>query len=241
VVSAGRLEYSTLGPCDAFESLSDAFLSTFSDGFVGVLDIPCGTAAMSGALVSTLTKLRAANVIPRLPLTISICAGDYSPEALSIFASMVTELVEPASAQGITLLWETSIWNATRSDQTARLIDRWFAISPHATEFFVVVSNFSGALHNAGEFATFSPCFEHVLARLHDKQSTVIWIEPASNSARRGLFTRLFDFVTSRVGWFSNRSANPAQPFVEAQYRVEHPVSSLEIRTNVAVHRFDRT
>jgi len=53
-VSAGRVEYSTLGPCDAFENLSDAFLSTFSDGFVGLLDIPCGTGAMTATLVTTL-------------------------------------------------------------------------------------------------------------------------------------------------------------------------------------------
>lgn len=240
-VSVGRVEYSMLGPCDEFESLSNAFFSTFSDGFVGVLDIPCGTGAMSGALVSTLTNLRAVNVIPRLPLTISICAGDFSPEALRIFGLMMTKLVEPASTQGITLIWETSIWNATRSDHTARLIDRWFTISAQASEFFVVVSNFSGALHNAREFASFTPCFEQVLSRLHDKQCTVVWIEPASNSARTGLFTRLLAFFTSRVGWFSNKSANLAQPFVEARYCVEHPVNGLRIRTNVAVHRFGRT
>jgi hypothetical protein len=240
-VSAGRTEYSVLGPCDDFESLSEAFLSTFSDGHVALLDIPCGTGAMSCALIATLTKLRANNVVPRLPLTISICAGDYSPEALRICASMLTELVVPASAQGITIHWETNEWNAIRSDQTARLIDRWFAISPNATEHFVVVSNFSGALHNAGTFESFSPCLEHVLARLHDRQSTVVWIEPATNSARRGLFIRLLDLVTRRIGWFSNRSSATSQSFIEARYRIEHPLNRTEIPTTVAVNRFERT
>src|SRR5688572_1543543 len=37
-VSAGRVEFSTLGPSDQLAELSDAFLSTFSDGFVALLD-----------------------------------------------------------------------------------------------------------------------------------------------------------------------------------------------------------
>lgn len=239
-VSAGRVEYSTLGPCEQFEALSEAFLSTFSDGFVGLLDIPCGTGAMSAALVSTLTILREENVMPRLPLTVSVCAGDYSAEALTIFDSLMRDLVIPSASQGITLLWETNQWDATRGDQTASLIDRWFAISANATEFFVVVSNFSGALNNAGAFEAFSPCFEQVLARLHDKQSTVVWIEPMTKSAKTGVLVRLSQFFSSRIRWFTSANPNPTQSIAESKYEMEHPVSGKAFPTNVAVHRFER-
>ena len=240
-VSAGRVEYSTLGPSDQFEGLSEAFLSTFSDGFIGVLDIPCGTGAMTAALVSTLTKLRSEKVIPRLPLTISVCAGDYSAEALNIFSLLIQELVEPAAVQGITLIWETNEWDATRGDQTAHLVDRWFATSTPATEFFVAVTNFSRALHSAGAFESFSPCFEQILARLHDKQSTVVWVEPATKSAKAGVLARLSQFIKARISWYRSTNSTPPQSITESEYQIEHPVNRQPIRTNVAVYRFDRT
>jgi hypothetical protein len=240
-VSAGLLQYSTLGPCEQFETLSEAFLSTFSDGFVGLLDIPCGTGAMSGTLVSILTKLREDKVMPRLPLTICVCAGDYSTEALTIYRSLLRDLIEPAALQGITLRWETNEWDATRGDQTARLIDRWFTACSPATEFFVVVSNFSGALHNQGAFAAFSPCFEQILSRLHDKQSTVVWIEPATKSAKTGVLAWLSQLITTRINWFVRTNPNATQAIAESEYQIEHPVSLQSFRTNVVVHRFERT
>ncbi len=239
-VSAGRVEFSTLGPSAHFESLSEAFLSTFSDGHVGLLDIPCGAGAMSGTLVSTLVKLREKCVLPRLPLSITVCAGDYSPEALKIFDLLMNNLAGPASAQGITLAWQTHEWDATRADQTSRLVDRWFAACSSATEHFVVVSNFSGALHNQSAFAEFSPCFEQVLARLHDKQSTVVWVEPATKSAKTGVLVWLADLITRRIGWFGKSSQDKSQSVAESEYKVEHPVSGQALRSNVAVHRFIR-
>jgi len=240
-VSAGRVEFSTLGPRKQLESLSDAFLSTFSDGHVGLLDIPCGTGAMSCALVSTLIKLRQDGVVSRLPLTISVCGGDYSAEALTIFNLLMHDLAEPASAQGINLVWETQEWDATRGDQTARLVDRWFTICRTANEHFVVVSNFSGALHNQGALNAFSPCFEQVLARLHDKQCTVVWVEPATKSAKSGVLAWLPDFITKRITWFIKSGSEDANSLAEAEYQLEHPVSGLVFRSNIAVHRFDRT
>ncbi len=239
-VSAGRTEFTVLGPTDSFLSLSDAFLSTFSDGTVGVLDIPSGSGAMTAALVSTLTHLRAAGSIPRLPLSIKISAGDYAPEALKIFQFTIAELYCPAAAQGIHISWETVAWDATRGDSTAQLIDRWFKLAADATEFFVVVSNFSAALNNAGTFDSFSPCFEQILARLHDKKSTVLWIEPATKGAKSGILKRLPSFIESRIKWLRERFENASEAPAEAEYALEHPVSTAKIQTNVVVRRFER-
>lgn len=239
-VSSGRIEFAILGPSSGFEPLSEAFLSTFSDGHIGLLDIPCGTGAMSGALVSTLVKLREDRILPRLPLTITVCAGDFSAEALHIFDLLMRDLAAPASVQGITLVWHGLEWDATRGDHTARLIDRWFAACPTANEYFVVVSNFSAALHNQSAFAAFSPGFEQVLARLHDKQSTVIWVEPASKSAKTGVLAWLSDFITKRISWFGKSSHEDSNSLPEAEYQLEHPVSGDAFRSNVVVHRFSR-
>lgn len=239
-VSAGRTEYSTLGPHADFSLISDAFLTTFSTGTVGLLDIPCGTGAMSAALVSTLTHLRRLSVIPKLPLTICICAGDCSEEALRIFNSLFEDLIEPAAREGIIVSRTTKPWDATKSNSTASLVDDWFFVAQTASEYFVAVSNFSGALSSQNRFAEFKPCFEHILARLHNKRSTVIWIEPASKSARVGLFSWITDFISSRISWFSHRLTEGGS-VPTSDYEIEHPLNAKRFRTNIVVQQFERT
>ncbi len=239
--SAGRVEYATLGATSSFEDISDALLSTFSTGPIALLDVPSGTGAASAALIATLIRLRSSSVLPRLPLTIRICAGDFAPKALELFAAILTDLEPHAAKEGINIYWATADWDATRADSTAELVDTWFRDTAGAVEHVVLITNFSGALHNQGAFEAFTPSFEHILARLHNKKGTLIWIEPATKSAKRGLFARVLGLLTIRVPWFSSgTSAAGANAVREADYSVEHPVNGSAFRSNIAILKFDR-
>lgn len=238
--SAGRVEYASLGPASSFADLSDALLTTFSEGNVALLDIPCGTGAGTVGLITLLIELRRRLVLPRLPLTVTVCAGDYSRKALEIFDSMMRRVIDPAAEHAIILEYQALDWDATRGDHTARLINAWLAATPAATEHVVLVTNFSGALHNQQAFDAFSPSLEQILSRLGPR-STVVWIEPATKSAVRGVLRRVVTFLTSRIPWFATVEPTPgAPPLMEAQYRLQHPVNATLFDSNVAIVRFDR-
>lgn len=233
--SAGRIEFTSLDPKEAFENVSDSILRTFSEGEVALLDIPCGTGAMVCSFVCTLVTLRLVKVIPRLPLTIRIAGGDISQPALEICQAMLERIHPYAQAQGIALSWKLQEWDATRSDHTAKLIDDWFANSGSASEYVVVVSNFSGALKNSGAFEAFAPCLEQILARLHSKTSTFLWIEPAIAATKKSLGARVIDFFRERIPWFSIENQTSAP---QGDYEMKNPVNSNVFRTNVVVQRF---
>jgi len=233
--SAGRIEFTSLDPGEAFENVSDSLLRTFSDGEVALLDVPCGTGATVCALICTLISLRQMEAIPRLPLTIHIGGGDISETALEICHSMLDEIHPAAQAQGIKLSWDLQVWDATRSDQTARLVDDWFAKSGYAKEFVVIVSNFSGALKNAGAFEAISPCFEQILARLHNKSSTFLWIEPAITAVKKGLRARVLEFFKIRIPWFL---VEEHKDTLQADYEMRNPVNGIIFRSNVVVEGF---
>ncbi len=241
VASAGRVEYTVLAPTDEFSHLSDAFLTTFSEGRIALLDIPCGTGAMSASLICTLAQLRHSKVMPRLPLTITICAGDFSNHAIEIYSKMLDPIVVAAASEGITIKWVTQEWNATRGDQTAALVDRWFDVAKDATEHLVAICNFSGALGNSGQFNAFAPCFEQILARLHDKLATVVWLEPTTNTARKSVFKRVAELVARRISWFSNATNAAPKANSSANYTILNPLTGAAFQSNVLVQGFKRT
>ena len=151
---------------------------------------------------------------------------------------MLSALVEPASTEGIHLSLATSDWDATQTDVTARLIDEWFMRSQQAEEFVVLVSNFSGDLKNATTFDSFSPSLEHILARLHGKRSTLLWVEPEMKSTP-GFLRRLTGFFSAlikrfRVPWESKA------PDLAARYQIAHPLKQHVHDSNVTILNFTR-
>ncbi len=236
LVSAGRVLYPMVAPKNSFATISDAILSGFSDGHVALLDIPCGTGAMSCSVISMLTHLRAVGISPRLPLTITINGGDFSESALEIYNALMQKLKPLAAAQGIAITWRTQLWDAMRSDQTACLMDNWLEASLSAKELFVVVSNFSGALHKVEAFNTFSPCLEQILSRLCDRRHTVIWVEPNTNQASKHLLNHFTSFLEKRIPWLPGTSP---ENFLNATFNIEHSISKEPFRSNLFIQYFN--
>jgi hypothetical protein len=236
--SAGRVEFCVLAPHQDFASVSDALISDLAEGHVAILDIPCGSGSSVIALLTTITFLRSAKILPTLPLKITVVGGDCSTKALEISESMMNRLKPLLASYGVNLEWELIEWDATRADSTANLIDRWFEVSAGAFEYIVCIANFSGALIDAGIFDQFSPSLEQILGRLHDKKSALMWVEPMTKSVVKQFWPKLFDFFRKRIAWVIPANETPSA--MSASYKMMNPLINIKFGTNVEVQRFAR-
>lgn len=235
--SSGRIQYAALSPCNNLTKISNALLSTFSCGYVSVLDIPGGTGAAMCSLLTTIATLRAQGVTPVLPLTVRIMVGDLSPKALEIYGEMLNKVSPCLIRNGINVEFKSMIWDATRGDHTAKLVDEWFAMSSPSSEYIVCVSNFAGALIDAGLFDDFSPSLHQILSRLHGKKSTLVWVEPVYSGTKK-LAEQLKHYFSSFLKWFKNSDGEGS--VLKANYKAINPLNGYEYSSSVHVQRFER-
>lgn len=237
-VSAARIEVVSLDPKEQLAQVPDAILTTFSEGHVGVLDIPSGPLSSAASLLSTLCALRHNHLLPRLPLTVSVTGGDCSPTALEL-GDQIFRLLQPLLArQGIEIKWQLRNWDAIQAEDTAKLMDDWLNHAGDASEFVVCVSNFSGALIKAGLLREFQPCLEQILARMHNRKHTVLWVEPTTSDAIDRLIPRIWEFLRARLPRYL-RSGDRDQA-LSSKYFLQHPLNERKLQTGVTVERFWR-
>ena len=237
-VSAGRVEFTALAPDTGLATVSDALMSDLTEGHVTLLDIPCGSGSSAISLLATLGTLRATNVLPILPLSVTVVGGDCSEKALETYNSMMNRLRPLVAACGIEISWQGLLWDAARADSTARLIDQWFAVSAGAAEHIVCIANFSGALTSAGVFEQFSPSLEQILGRLHDKKGALIWVEPTSAKVQTKFLPKILEFFSKRIAWFTSGASGST--FTSAKYEMEDPLNGRTFETGVEVQLFVR-
>lgn len=235
--SSGRIEFVTISPNEEMIPVSNAILSTFSNGEVSVLDIPGGAGAAICSLLTTLAVLRRDGVIPTLPMTVRIVCGDIAPKANEIYGELISKIELFLNENSISVQYDSMIWDATRNDHTAQLVDKWFSKSKPTSEYVVCVSNFTGALIGAGILEEFKPCLSQILARLHDKKSTLLWVEPSSKSTNK-LIGNLVDFFSSAIKWF--KGYGKGEGFLSSKYTMTNPLNGNEHPSSVEVKRFER-
>jgi len=238
-VSAGRPQYVLLDPLELLESIPDALLTTFSQGHVAVLDVPCGVATSTLSLLLAIAYLRQAGVLAHVPLTVSVTGGDYSPTALSIADSMLAQVASYMSSQAITINWQMKQWDAFSAVSAAALVDEWFTHAATASEYVVIVANFSGALTEANKFEEFKPCLESIVARLYNRNATILWIEPATTKAQKLLSDWLPTFFGKRLGAFILKKILGGKS-KQAGYSMRNPLSTNDFKTDVVVQRYVR-
>ncbi len=234
-VCAGRPAFLLLDPRSKFGQISIDLQTSFTDGRISMLDIPCGCGAGITSLVTTIATLREKNILPSLPLEINVLGGDHSPKALEMFGRMIDHISPFTNSMGIRLVWQTFLWDAARSDKTAEMVDKWFTMQPLTEEFFVLVSNFSGAASRSKSFSALMPSIREISGRLYNKRNTLLWIEPSSNSA--------LEFLSSLVAWI--RDALPwlkssGGSFTTCDYMMRHPVNSQIHPTGLSVQSYQR-
>ncbi|MCP4091210.1 MAG: hypothetical protein GY746_15680 [Gammaproteobacteria bacterium] len=235
--SSGRVQYAALSPCNNLVNISNAIMSTFSTGDVSVLDIPGGTGAAMCSLLTTIATLREQDIMPMLPLTVRIMTGDLSPKALEIYGQMIDKVSPYLIQNGIVIEFRSMIWDATRSDHAAKIVDEWFALSNSNSEFIVCISNFTGALIDAELFEEFSPSLNHILARLHNRKSTLVWVEPEYGGTKK-LAKKLKRYFAAFVKWFKNSDGEDGA--LKAGYTMINPLNGVEYSSSVHVQRFER-
>jgi hypothetical protein len=236
-VSAGRIEYATIDPNANVVSISEAILSTLSEGQVSLLDIPSGPLVTSLSLLSTIAELRSHGAIPRLPLNVRLTGADCSDEALLVGKKMADDLQPFLKLQGIHLSYQLCLSDATDAESTAKLIEDWFSHSSLAEEFIVCISNFNGALIKAKLLYSFTPNLDHILARLYNKKSTLLWIEPDMVDAKEKLLPRIWDYLRQRLPRFLDTQGRKS---LSVPYRLQNPVSLSHIRSGLTVKSFRR-
>ena len=176
LVSASRVQCVVLDPRQKLNDISLDLRISLSSGNVSLLDAPSGSGASLLALLSVLAELRNSGYAPLLPINITACCGDISKTAHEIQSSLLKIIHPWLLSQGISLKLKQSIWDASREDNSAALVDTWFKYSQPTSEHLVLVAAFSGA--GASNFEYYENSFRHFAARLHDKFATMLWIEP---------------------------------------------------------------
>lgn len=232
-VSATRLEYITSDPKETFHAAAHDLHISFGAGSITVLDVPCGAGASIFGFLCTLAELRNHGILPRLPLNVSIAAGDCSTAALELYKDLV-ELIRPELLrQGILITYKMYEWRAEEPNTSAAIVDEWFAMSQAAREYYVFICNFSGEtrLH----FHDFERSFEHIAERLHSKKSTMLWVEPGSMKNAQRFFSKLFALF-QKVTWFRNAEKDAPQD----EYNWFCPIKRQRFRGSVMLRRYLR-
>lgn len=233
--SGGRIEFLTISPERDTIEISNAILSTFSQGNVSVLDIPGGTGATICSLLTTLALLREKEIIPMLPLTIKIMCGDISVKAMDIYNEIIMGISPYLEKHGIMVVYSSMVWDATRNDQTAELVDNWFELSNSSSEYVIFVSNFTGALSNNAMFESFAPSLSQITARLYNKKYTLVWIEPKKRSTD-SFFKKLFKHALIALPWLNRNDDN----VTGLHYKMVNPLNKTEYPSGVIVKQFNR-
>jgi|694.fasta_scaffold18538_7 hypothetical protein len=242
--SLARCQLAVLDPLDKLGDVSNGVIRCLAGNQVVVLDAPCGAAAAVLSILCTIAELRKSRIIPRLPLTIKLVAGDLSPYAIQIAGEMFAEIRPTLESEGIFIEEKFQNWNVTDKQSNTELVQKMIRAASHTTKRLVMISNFSGLLERERKRREATPQLEELLrhASTHDG-SIALWIEPDTNSAvgRGGLFQALRNFSTTTwnkflkvVGWSDNHPCNSCSA------RFRDPVNSQHTpRVGVAIVHFE--
>ncbi len=205
------------------------------DGSLAVLDIPSGSGGGLLGLLSAVQELRRQRILPLTPIRVKICAGDISPHALEIHASMLKRMKPYFEAVGIRLEWTHKAWDVSDPLSTSELLDNWLNDTALCEEHLVFVSAFSGfAKHH---FNDVNEAVRHIAVRPHNKMLQFVWIEPDSNEGR-WLLGKLFDVF---MDVFRKRDASIAKCPQPAKFSWIHPLTGNRINGNVRIIALERS
>ena len=228
-VSTTRVESLVLDPASAFGRISSDLIATLSSGSISILDVPCGCGAAGVSLLTTIAALRANGLLPKLPLDVKITGGDCSTTGRSIYLQMVEKITPFLNSVGMGIELTAVNWDATNPDTTANMVDQWFEHSIGSPEYLVIVANFSGEA--GSNFQQYSRSFQHIDERLHNKRSTLVWVEPQMLGAR--------NFLERIQALFSRRQSDGGQ--LTHSYRWYQPLQRRVLYCDVLVYRYNRS
>ncbi|WP_368030256.1 hypothetical protein [Arcobacter sp. s6] len=195
LTSSARMQFLVLDPKKYFSQISKDLHSTFSSGNISILDIPSGTGAGVLSLLFNISELRNSTKLPRLPLNISIFAGDYSESALNIYCNILESAKLKLERELIYIKYDRQIWDASDIKSTTSLMKKWLKNEEKYEEFYILMSAFSGV--GSDKYKTFAGVFDFIQNFVSDLHCTTILIEPNTHKAK----SFLAEFAKSAKKW----------------------------------------
>lgn len=231
--SVARTEYMLLDPHDEIGEIAEELLDSFTDGRIRILDIPCGSGGSILGMLSCLYQLRKEGHISRLPLDVSILAGDISEPARILYDDMLSEAAIWLAVQGIRISWECQAWDVTDTASTAALVDAWFD-QGESEEWVVIIAAISGFLSKSKkDFDHNKRFFQHITERMHDRLGSVTWVEPQSNDSL-WLFNKIVSL--SKSGRWVAKLFNDVRRFTW-----HHPIKNSTFSGGIRVFDYKKT
>lgn len=223
LTSSARVQFVVLDPKKHFLEISKDLKSTFSSGYISVLDIPCGTGAGILSLLANLAELRQFSKVPRLPLYIDVLGGDYSKSALHLYSRLLNELKLELEKELIYINYDIFEWDASDMVSTNFLTSKWLKNEDKYEEFYILMSAFSGV--GSSNYKRFEESFKFIQNRICHQPSTIIFIEPNTIEARSftdkvaKTFVKLFSWLIGkeestngeRFSWYDEIRNNTAK------------------------------
>ncbi|WP_141707115.1 hypothetical protein [Vibrio genomosp. F10] len=222
-----RLQYVMIDPDKKFVEAASQFSTSFFNGDVCLVDIPCGTGAGSLSLLHTLCDLRDAELAPTTKLNVHIYAADYSNHVSDIFSDLINASLSRFAACNIHVTYEINHWDAFDITSTSNLVDNVKAIK--CEEYFILVSAFNGIGHD--KYQEIKPSLDLIQGSFANRNFTLIHIEPSSKKGMK--FLDLIEGAVSTIfkGKIFSKIMN-----IKPRFEWVDPVNGRVVQSSVSVH-----
>lgn len=181
-VSACRALCTLTSPQGSFDKISRLLKSVLVEGYVGIVDAPCGAGASTLSFLTTIYELRKASILPNLPLDLEILGLDISERALNHFQALHEPICAQLQSVGVSTHLTLKKWDVNNEQLTATVINEWSNGVADIEEYLFIHSAFSGELGKNQKFQSAQRSLQYFQLRFTDLPTTSVWIEPTSNS-----------------------------------------------------------
>ena len=235
--SCARFQLTFLDPKNDLKEVSNAFVKSLAGYDVFIADIPSGAGAASLTLLSNIAQLRKENVIPRIPLSVKILAGEISPTAIDIFNQAFNYIQATLNSQHISVELKFQKWNIKDPDSTSQLVKQITLFGNDCSDKILLLANFTGFLERDKEWNKVKEQFEEIFRHFSGKSTVAIWLEPNMNRVTQNFWPR-----TKK--WFQNTfkmliGSNDDLPIETSDANYGHGLKDAILRTGVAVMKFN--
>lgn len=247
--SAARAQYVCADPMNSQTDIRDMILDQLASGRIFILDLAAGNGAGTLAILSLICELRDKGCIPKLPLNVHIFGVDYSPDALSLYQTMQSEVDAWLVGVGITVSLESWPCDLKVVGDFSEILDGFFddAKTHNVNRFLCVLSAISGLGKDGLE--EIHKSLEAAAIRLSHKgrESSWLWIEPSGANNWLAKFLNSIKLALQKVPYifskkkesYEIKSSAPLFPDPEVrQFNWQDPYQPKILKSKVMVVGF---
>ncbi|MDD2599333.1 MAG: hypothetical protein PHO37_08925 [Kiritimatiellae bacterium] len=237
--SAARTQLSMLDPKNELGNASNLFIKAFSGGTVGLLDIPSGAGAAAITILLTIASLREKGLLPRQRLVVKLVSGDVSEHARLYASEMLGGIIAHLEAQSIYVEEKSIEWDVCGAESTSAVLYEWMQHATNCHEYFVVMANFSGFLQSSGKLKKATPQLDEVIRWAAQRRSTVIWLEPQTNTVTKNFFPCVLKRFTDKLPRAFKKLWDETADFLKSHCTYIHPIKNYKPRVKVSLIRLE--